>query len=234
MRDTRKSWLERLSLWAACASVALLSGAVQASDEDDPWIGYNRAMFNINDTVDTYTLKPLAKGYQAVTPQFLEDGVHNFFNNIGEVGNLANNLLQGKVYDAGIDTSRFIFNTTLGLLGFVDVATRMGLQRNDEDVGQTLAVWGIGSGPYLVLPLFGPSTVRDAAARVPDGLLATSLFIDHVPTRNVVYGVNLVDTRASLFPAERLIVGDRYIFVRNAYLQNREFKIKDGVVEDDF
>lgn len=234
MRDTRNSWLERLSVWAACASVALLSGAVQASEEDDPWIGYNRIMFNINDTVDTYTLKPLAKGYQAVTPQFLEDGVHNFFNNIGEVGNLANNLLQGKVYDAGIDTSRFIFNTTLGLLGFVDVATRMGLQRNDEDVGQTLAVWGIGSGPYLVLPLFGPSTVRDAVARVPDGLLATGLFIDHVPTRNVVYGVNLVDTRASLFPAERLIVGDRYIFVRNAYLQNREFKIKDGVVEDDF
>ncbi|WP_417662738.1 VacJ family lipoprotein [Pseudomonas sp.] len=234
MRDTRNSWLERLSVWAACASVALLSGAVQASEEDDPWIGYNRVMFNINDTVDTYTLKPLAKGYQAVTPQFLEDGVHNFFNNIGEVGNLANNLLQGKVYDAGIDTSRFIFNTTLGLLGFVDVATRMGLQRNDEDVGQTLAVWGIGSGPYLVLPLFGPSTVRDAVARVPDGLLATGLFIDHVPTRNVVYGVNLVDTRASLFPAERLIVGDRYIFVRNAYLQNREFKIKDGVVEDDF
>ncbi|MGX5218871.1 MULTISPECIES: MlaA family lipoprotein [Pseudomonas] len=234
MRKTTKSWLEQLSVWIACASVALFTVAAHASEEDDPWIGYNRVMFNINDTVDTYTLKPLAKGYQAVTPQFLEDGVHNFFNNIGEVGNLTNNLLQGKIHDAGVDTSRFIFNTTLGLLGFVDVATRMGLQRNDEDVGQTLAVWGVGSGPYLVLPLFGPSTVRDAVARVPDGLLATGLFIDHVPTRNVVYGVNLVDTRASLFPAERLIVGDRYTFVRNAYLQNREFKINDGVVEDDF
>ncbi|MFI8479192.1 VacJ family lipoprotein [Pseudomonas sp. NPDC078700] len=234
MRVTRQRWLERLSVWAACVSMALLSAAVQAAEEEDPWIGYNRVMFNINDTVDTYTLKPLAKGYQAITPQFLEDGVHNFFNNIGEVGNLTNNLLQGKVYDAGIDTSRFIFNTTIGLLGFVDVATRMGLSRNDEDVGQTLAVWGVPSGPYVVLPLFGPSTVRDAAARVPDGLLATGLFIDHVPTRNVVYGVNLVDTRASLFPAERLIVGDRYTFVRNAYLQNREFKINDGAVEDDF
>lgn len=233
MRVTGASWIKRLSLLVACTGVLSLPALAQANDED-PWQGYNRFMFRINDNVDMYTLKPLAKGYQAVTPQFLEDGVHNVFRNIGDVGNLANNLLQGKLHDAGVDTGRLIFNTTFGLLGFFDVGSAMGLQRSDEDFGQTLGVWGLGSGPYVVLPLLGPSTVRDAFGKLPDGALAANGYINHVPTRNVVLGVNAVDTRAQLLSVERLVSGDRYIFVRNAYLQNREFRVRDGQVEDDF
>ncbi|WP_339905914.1 VacJ family lipoprotein [Pseudomonas guineae] len=233
MRMTGASWIKRLSLLVACTGVLSLPALAQANEED-PWQGYNRFMFRINDNVDMYTLKPLAKGYQAVTPQFLEDGVHNVFRNIGDVGNLANNLLQAKFHDAGVDSSRLIFNTTFGLLGFFDVGTAMGLQRSDEDFGQTMGAWGLNSGPYVVLPLLGPSTVRDAFGKVPDSMLVAPAFIDHVPTRNVVRGVQLVDLRASLLSAERLISGDKYIFVRNAYLQNREFKVSDGEVEDDF
>ncbi|TIH06776.1 VacJ family lipoprotein [Pseudomonas leptonychotis] len=233
MRVTGVSWTERLGVLLACAGLLLLPALAQAN-EDDPWQGYNRFMFRINDNVDAYTLKPLAKGYQAVTPKFLEEGVHNVFRNIGDVGNLANNLLQAKFHDAGVDSSRLIFNTTFGLLGFFDVGSAMGLQRSDEDFGQTMGAWGLNSGPYVVLPLLGPSTVRDAFGKVPDSMLTAPAYIDHVPTRNVVRAVNLVDVRASLLSAERLISGDKYIFVRNAYLQNREFKVRDGEVEDDF
>lgn len=233
MRVIGVSWTERLGLLVACAGLLLLPALAQANEED-PWQGYNRFMFRINDNVDAYTLKPLAKGYQAVTPQFLEDGVHNVFRNIGDVGNLANNLLQGKLHDAGVDGGRLIFNTTFGLLGFFDVGSAMGLQRSDEDFGQTMGAWGLGSGPYVVLPLLGPSTVRDAFGKVPDSMLAAPAFIDHVPTRNVVIGVQAVDLRASLLSAERLVSGDKYTFVRNAYLQNREFRVRDGQVEDDF
>ncbi|UVE19732.1 VacJ family lipoprotein [Pseudomonas sp. LS44] len=217
----------------AFASLALVPLAAQAAEED-PWEGFNRAIFRFNDTLDTYALKPLAQGYQTITPQFLEDGVHNVFNNVGDVGNLANNLLQGKIHDAGVDSSRLIFNTTFGLLGFFDVGTSMGLNRNDEDFGQTLGAWGIGSGPYLMLPFFGPSTVRDAPAMIPDSYLGPYPYIDHVPTRNVTRGVDVIDTRANLLSAEKMINGDKYVFIRNVYLQNREFKVQDGQVEDDF
>lgn len=229
----RKSWTERLSQLTACAGL-LMVPVVANADEQDPWVGYNQFMFNINETVDAYTLKPLAQGYQAVTPQPVEDGISNVFRNIGDVRNLANNLLQGKLHDAGVDSSRLIVNTTFGVLGLFDVATRMGLQRNDEDFGQTLGAWGLGSGPYVVLPLLGPSTVRDAFARVSDSMLAATAHIGHVPTRNVVIGVDAINLRASLFKAERLVSGDKYTFIRNAYLQNREFKVRNGQVEDDF
>ncbi|WP_137820205.1 VacJ family lipoprotein [Pseudomonas sp. 2FG] len=233
MRLIATSWVDRLGQLFVCASLALLPVVVQAAEED-PWEGFNRAVFSFNDTLDIYALKPLAQGYQAVTPQFLEDGIHNVFNNLGEVGNLANDLLQGKVHDAGVDTSRLIFNTTFGLLGFFDVANKMGLQRNDEDFGQTFGAWGLGSGPYLVLPLLGPSTVRDASGKIPDSFLEPYPYIDDVPARNLTRAVDVVDTRASLLSAEKLISGDKYLFIRNAFLQNREFKVKDGQVEDDF
>ncbi|MDG9980405.1 VacJ family lipoprotein [Pseudomonas oleovorans] len=218
----------------ALVGLSLLPAMSQAASEEDPWESFNRPIFRFNDTVDTYALKPIAQGYRAVTPQFLEDGVHNVFGNIGDVGNLANNLLQGKLHNAGVDTGRLIFNTTFGVLGFFDVAKHMGLQKSNEDFGQTLGVWGLESGPYLVIPFLGPSTVRDAAGRVPDGFLTPYPYIDHVPTRNVTRGVQVVDTRANLLQAERLVSGDKYIFIRNAYLQSREFKVKDGQVEDDF
>jgi len=215
------------------AALALTPVVAQAAEED-PWEPVNRAIFRFNDTLDTYALKPLAQGYQAVTPQFLEDGIHNVFSNVGDVGNLANNLFQLKPAAAGVDTARLIFNTTFGLLGFFDVGTHMGLQRSDEDFGQTLGYWGVPSGPYVVLPLMGPSTVRDAVAKYPDTYTSPYRYIDNVPARNTALGLNLIDTRASLLSAEKLINGDKYIFMRNAYLQNREFRVKDGQVEDDF
>lgn len=203
-------------------------------ENEDPWEPMNRAVFRFNDTVDRWALKPVAKGYRAVTPDVVENGVHNVFRNLGEVRNLANNVLQFKMHDAGVDTARFFFNTTFGLLGFFDVATKMGLQRNDEDFGQTLGAWGVKSGPYVVLPLLGPSTVRDTVSLYPDSYTSAYRQINDVPVRNSMFALNLVDTRASLLSAERLVTGDKYRFVRNAYLQNREFKVKDGDVVDDF
>jgi phospholipid-binding lipoprotein MlaA len=233
MPVTGAGFFDRLAQLFFCAGVALVPMAAQAADED-PWESINRPIFRFNDTLDTYALKPIAQGYQYIAPQFVEDGVHNFFNNIGDVGNLANNVLQAKPAAAGVDTARLIFNTTFGLLGFIDVGTKMGLQRNDEDFGQTLGYWGVGSGPFVMLPLLGPSTVRDAIAKYPDTYTSPYRYIDYVPTRNTGFGINLVDTRASLLSAERLISGDKYTFIRNAYLQNREFKVKDGQVQDDF
>lgn len=213
--------------------LAVLAGTAQASDSD-PWEAFNRPVFHINETLDRYTLKPLAQGYQKITPQPVEKGVHNVFRNIGDLGNLANDLLQGKLHAAGVDTSRLLFNTTFGLLGFFDVASEMGLARNDEDFGQTLGYWGVSSGPYLMLPLLGPSSLRDAVGRVPDSYLGPYLHIDHVRTANTELFVHTLDTRASLLPLEKVISGDKYIFVRNAYLQNREFRVNDGQVVDDF
>ena len=217
-----------------CAGVLLVPFVAQAAPEDDPWESVNRPIFKFNDVIDTYALKPVAQGYQFITPQFLEDGIHNMFRNVGDVTNLVNDILQVKPVAAGTDTARIIFNTTFGLLGFFDVGTKMGLHRNDEDFGQTLGYWGVGSGPYLVLPLLGPSTARDAPSKFVDSYTGPYRYIDDVSVRNSVFGLNIVDTRASLLSSEKLITGDKYIFIRNAYLQNREFRVKDGQVEDDF
>jgi len=220
--------------WLPILACLTLAAPLAQAAEEDPWEGFNRGVFRFNDTLDTYALKPLAQGYQKITPQPVEDGVSNFFANIGDVRNLANDLLQGKFRDAGIDTSRLLFNTTFGVLGLFDVATRMGLQRNDEDFGQTLGAWGLGSGPYLMLPLLGPSTLRDAPARIPDNYVGLYHYMDDVSARNATMALDIVDKRASLLPADKLVRGDKYTFIRNAYLQNREFKVKDGEVVDDF
>ncbi|MBP7189334.1 MAG: VacJ family lipoprotein [Thiopseudomonas sp.] len=231
-------------LMAGCLSLSHSVVAADADDYDDnwddfganedPWENTNRAIFRFNDAVDRWALKPIAKGYQKITPDVVEDGIHNVFRNVGEVKNLANNVLQLKLHDAGVDTARFMFNSTFGVLGFFDVATKMGLQRNDEDFGQTLGSWGVKSGPYVVLPLLGPSTVRDSIALYPDSYVSAYRYVDDVPVRNSVFALNIVDTRAKLLSAERLIRGDRYRFIRNAYLQNREFRVMDGNVVDDF
>ena len=227
-------WSNRLARLCVCASVMLVPFIAQAASEDDPWESINRPIFRFNDMLDTYALKPLAQGYQAITPQFLEDGIHNMFRNIGDVGNLANDVLQVKPQAAGVDTARLMFNTTFGVLGFFDVGTRMGLQRNDEDFGQTLGYWGVGSGPYVMLPFLGPSTLRDAPSRYVDSYAEPYRYMNDIPARNMAIGMDVIDTRASLLSTEKLISGDKYVFIRNAYLQNREFKVKDGKVEDDF
>lgn len=201
----------------------------------DPWEGFNRKVFVFNDTLDTYALKPVAKGYRAVTPDPVEDGISRMFSNLGEIVNVLNDVLQGKFGQAGNDTGRFLVNTTIGLVGFFDVADDLGLPKNDgEDFGQTLGVWGVGEGPFLMLPLFGPSTLRDGPARIVDQLVNPISEVDHVPTRNTIYGVDIISTRADLLKAEELIKGDKYSFIRDVYLQRREFLLNDGKVEDDF
>jgi phospholipid-binding lipoprotein MlaA len=227
-------WSNHLARICVTAGVMLVPFVAQAASEDDPWESVNRPIYKFNDVIDTYALKPLAQGYQYIAPQFVEDGVHNFFQNIGDVRNLANDILQAKPHAAGVDTARLIFNTTFGLLGVIDVGTKMGLQRNDEDFGQTLGYWGVGSGPYVMLPLLGPSTLRDAPSKYVDSYTAPYRYVDDVPVRNSFYALDIIDTRARLLSSEKLISGDRYTFIRNAYLQNREFKVKDGQVEDDF
>lgn len=227
-------WSPSLTQLSVCASLLLAPFATQAATEEDPWESVNRPIFQFNDFVDTYALKPLAQGYEFITPQFVEDGIHNMFRNVGDVTNLANNILQAKPAAAGVDTARLIFNTTFGLLGFFDVGTKMGLNRSDEDFGQTLGYWGVGSGPYVMIPLLGPSTLRDAPSKYVDSYTQPYRYMNDIGWRNSTFGLNVVDVRASLLDSEKLISGDKYTFIRNAYLQNREFKVRDGEVEDDF
>ncbi|MBB3102355.1 VacJ family lipoprotein [Azomonas macrocytogenes] len=226
-------WLDAVK--AIPLAVAMMgSGSLLAAEGDDPWEGFNRTMFRFNDALDRWALKPVAETYKEYTPEFIQTGVHNAYLNMGDGVNLVNNLLQGKVEDAGSDTSRVLFNSTFGVLGLVDVATPMGLQRHEEDFGQTLAVWGLNSGPYLVLPFFGPSTVRDGVGQIPDIFMQPYPYIDNTAVNATLFVGQVVDTRANLLSKEKLITGDRYVFIRNAYLQNREFLSKDGQVEDDF
>ena len=230
------------TLLGSVLALGLITPVMAMDDDDysaeyrnpDPWEPMNRTIFRFNDTVDTYTLKPIATAYNRVLPKPVNDGVSNFFNNLGEPKNLFNNTLQGKFHDASVDMSRFLLNSTLGVVGVFDVASRMGLERNRQDFGITLGVWGVESGPYVVLPFMGPSTVRDTAARVET--VANYEYggrVAHVRTRNTAFATDMVDTRAGILEQERMIRGDRYIFIRNAYLQNREFRIS-GYVDDDF
>lgn len=221
--------------FSVAAGLLLTSSAVQAADLDDPWEGFNRKVFVFNDTLDTYLVKPVAKGYLAVTPEPVEVGVSNFFENLGEVGNIVNDVLQWKWGQAANDTGRLLVNTTVGIAGVFDVAQHLGMPRSEgEDFGQTLAAWGVGQGPYVVLPFLGPSSLRDAGGMPVDSFTNPIGYVDHVPTRNTFYATDLLDTRASLVEAEDLISGDKYAFMRDAYLQRREYLILDGDVEDDF
>lgn len=227
---------------AAClgGSLALVftfySAGVSANVETDPWEGANRGIYQFNKQVDRAFVKPLAQGYHAITPDIIETGFHNFFSNLGDVVSLANNLLQLKLDASLTDFSRIVFNSTFGLAGLIDVATPMGLKSSDEDFGQTLGYWGLNSGPYVVLPLLGPSSVRDGLGKIPDStaLNVWANEVGHIPSRNVGYGVDLLDTRVGLFSAEKLITGDEYSFVRDAYLQQREFDVKDGQMDNKF
>lgn len=202
--------------------------------EEDPWEGFNRGVFAFNEFVDRYFLKPVAKAYDWVTPDPVDDSISNVYKNLGEVGNFVNDLLQGKFSEASHDAGRFLVNTTVGIGGLFDPATKLGLERNEEDFGQTFANWNLESGPFVMLPLFGPSTVRDALGRIPDAFTSPQRYLDHVPTRNSVYALDIVDTRADLLKLEELIQGDKYSFIRDVYLQRRAFLAADGDVEDDF
>lgn len=204
----------------------------QSESEADPWQGFNRAIFSFNEGLDRYAVKPVTLGYKAVTPDLVETGVSNFFDNLADLGNLFNNLLQGKLEPAGQDFARIAFNSTFGLAGVLDVATPMGIDKHNEDFGQTLGYWGMGSGPYLVLPFFGPSNLRDTAGLAVDISTSPVGKLEDDSARYLLMALQVVDTRSRLLDAEKLITGDKYNFMRDAYLQRREFLINDGVVEN--
>ena len=208
---------------------------LEDTGEPDPLESFNRKIFAFNDFADRYTLKPLAKGYQWVTPDPVEKGVSNVFSNLFEIRTILNDLLQLKFSQAASDSGRFLINSTFGLAGIFDLATDAGLEKNNEDFGQTLGYWGVGSGPYIVMPLLGSYTFRSGLGVLVDNNVDYVTHIDHVPTRNSTLALRMVNTRAGLFTAETLITGDRYTFIRDAYTQRREFLTNDGAIqEDDF
>lgn len=213
-----------VSLVAGCASPATRNPA-------DPLEPMNRAIFKFNDVADRVALKPIAKVYDAVLPQFVRTGARNFFSNLDDVVVVANDLLQLKFTEAAQDTTRLVGNTVFGVFGLIDIASMSGIPKRNEDFGQTLGYWGLGPGPYLVLPFLGPSTVRDGSGRLVDAYIDPVWYISDVPVRNTTVGIRLVDARASLFPAERLLeqaAVDKYAFLRDAYLARRINLIYDG------
>ncbi len=211
------------------SGLLLGSAAVRAADGDaDPWEGLNRRVFAFNEFLDRNFLKPVAKGYQKITPQFVDDGVSNVFNNLGEVPSFVNHVLQGRLPEAGLDGGRFAVNTTLGLVGVFDVASRMGIAQKSTDLGITLGRWGLRSGPYLVLPFLGPSSVRDGVGRGGDYFVTPLSYVEDDTLRWSLRGLELVDVRADLLSVEELITGDRYVFMRNLYLKRRAFQLNGG------
>ena len=193
-------------------------------------------MFKFNESLDDYLLKPVAQGYRFVTPSLVDKGVTNAFNNVDDVNTVANSLLQLKPSKAAWSSSRVMFNSTFGVLGFFDVATEFGLERSPEDLGQTLAFWGVSRGYYLMLPVLGPATIRDGATRITElaFLSPLSYVIDDDVVLYSLAGIKFIDLRADLIPKEGLVIGDKYSFVRSTYLQYREFLNNDGVVDDPF
>ena len=214
--------------------MALAAGgcaSLGGDDPRDPMEGFNRGVYRVNDKIDQYVGQPVAKGYRKVIPGEIRDRVRNFFGNIGDIFISINNLLQGKVQDGIEDFARFVFNSTIGFLGIHDVASDMGLEKHNEDFGQTFGVWGAGPGPYVVLPILGSSTLRDGIGTGFD--LYTDPVGDFRPIRlrNSSVALRLVNTRADLLDASRILEEaalDRYVFQRDAYLQRRRSLIYDG------
>jgi phospholipid-binding lipoprotein MlaA len=215
-------------LWiAGCASVPPGAG----NNPADPLEKFNRQVFAFNDAVDTNVLQPVARGYVAVVPRPVRSCVTNVFSNIADLPIALNNLLQGKPFEAVSDLCRFAINTTIGLAGCFDVASRAGLEKHNEDFGQTLGRWGMPSGPYLVLPFLGPSSARDGIGQIADGYTDLLYELNPVRHRNVALGTRLIDTRANLLDATRVFDGaalDRYQFLRDGYLQRRRNLVYDG------
>lgn len=211
-------------------AMTLLGGCATTANGGDPLVGINRVFYDINDSLDTHFIKPVAEGYEKVTPKPVRTGVSNFFENVGYINVIFNDILQGKVNQGLADSGRFLINSTVGIGGLFDPATSMGLSRHNEDLGQSFGVWGAGEGAYLNLPLFGPSSLRDA----PD--LATSTYLNPLfyvtSTITIPLGIlNAVNKRANLLEVTRVrdeAALDPYIFTREAYRQKRIFDIYDG------
>ena len=226
-RVLRRSLQARCAWTVTLAGAALLGGCATTSgpaNPQDPLESFNRSMFSFNDSVDRAVVKPVATAYRAVTPEFARQGVGNFFNNLGEVWNFANNALQGRGEGAYNSVVRFTVNSVFGVGGLIDVASEAGIARHKQDFGQTLGRWGVPTGPYLVLPLLGPTTVRDTVALPVDWYGDVVGYVDDIPWRNSLYGIRLLNRRAQLLSAgETLdnIALDKYSLMRDVYLRSR-------------
>lgn len=216
---------------AALLAIAVAVTGCASLSEKDPYEKYNRSMFSFNDAVDRNALKPVATAYKTVLPSFVQTGVNNFFGNLGDIWTGANNFMQGKGERGFSDLTRVMINSTFGLAGLIDIASDAGLQKHNEDFGQTLGYWGMPSGPYVMLPLLGPSTLRDTAA------LPVDIYADpwgngmSSRAQNVGTVLRVVDQRAVLLDATNLMEEaalDRYEFIRDGYLQQRQNRIFDG------
>ncbi len=218
--------------------VLLLPGipgvAQDAPVNKDPWEPFNRKMYVFNDTLDRWVLKPTAEGYAFIMPDFAEQGVTNLITNVYDFNSFFNSILQGEFAGSVNAGGRFLINSTVGLLGLVDVATEMGVEPFRADFGQTLAVWGVESGPFVMMPVIGPRTVRSTVGYFADTYSSIPALLNDNAIAWTFWTVEIIDYRARLLDAEDLMTGDRYIFLRDAYLQRREFFVTRGKVEDDF
>lgn len=219
---------------ACVCLVLILSCSAVNAQTTDPLEGLNRKSHGFNDLADRILVRPAAKIYAKVCPLFLRKRVRNFFKNIDDINVFVNDALQLKFGHATSDIGRLLINSSVGLAGLFDPATSMGLMKHEEDFGQTLAFWGVGSGAYLVIPMLGPSTIRDSIALIVDSAFDPVLMLRDIRVRNSLYALDKLQLRADLLSAESLIIGDRYLFFRSAYLQRREYLILDGEVEDTF
>ena len=218
-----------------CVTGLVATAHADAAKDTDPNENLNRKTHAFNETLDKYIARPAAKVYTNTVPDPVERGVVNFFSNLDELTNIANSLLQAKFGQAANDTGRFLINSTLGIGGLFDVASRAGLPKGEgEDFGQTLGAWGVSEGPYLMLPLVGPSTLRDAPSKYIDSFANPVSELEDVSARNSLRLLGLVSTRAELLGLDDAISGDSYLFVRDVYLQRREYLVNDGAIEDDF
>ena len=204
------------------------------STEVDPFQEINEKTHNFNLVLDKQLATPVARIYKKVTPDLVEKSITNFTHNIEDLSIAINNILQGKINNGISDLLRFTINSSLGVLGFFDVASNLGYEKHDEDFGQTLATWGMGAGPYIVLPGLGPSNLRDTLSMIPDAFLTPLYVIDHDRTSYSLTAIDIVETRARYLGLESVVIGDDYLFYRDAYLQSREFDILDGEVSEEF
>ena len=243
LRGLRSRIYRRWIGWPLVLIFLILGGCASTEQYDtpgDPLESFNREVYRFNEGFDEAILLPLAKGYRAVTPDLVDRGITNAFNNVADLVTAANNVLQFKLLDGIEDLSRVVVNTGFGLGGFIDIATGFGIPRHTEDFGQTLGFWGVGSGPYLVVPIFGPSNFRDAAGRVVDALAFDPVSFIGADTEALQYGLatlRVVDQRADLLSSAQLLdvaAWDQYAFVREAYNQRRADQIRDGAPDPEF
>lgn len=218
-----------LTLSAKSALAILLlsfsTGSVSAEVESDPLIGINRGIHGFNQIFDKLILRPVASAYNTAVPKIIKRGIGNFFSNVDDVQVTLNNTLQLDFQDALHDVSRIALNSTIGIGGFIDVASQVGLEKHNEDFGKTLASWGVNSGPYVVLPFFGPNTVRDSFTLGFDAAVNPIPNMSHVSSRNALIWTSAIHTRTQLLPFDSLVIGDSYLFYRDAYLQWRDYQL---------